>query len=100
MTQRTALLPEVEFDRPSETVGHNTVEAMRTGVFSAITGMVYTLTERYAEVAGSFPLVVVTGGDGPLLFKDDPRVDRLVPDLTLLGIALTWRTARQQQDDA
>ena len=48
--------------------------------------MVHELTEKYAEVAGAFPLVVATGGDAALLFKDDERVDRVVPDLVLAGI--------------
>jgi type III pantothenate kinase len=50
------------------------------------------LVEQYAEAAGVFPVVVATGGDAQLLFGDDLLVDRRVDELTLMGIALTFRT--------
>ncbi len=99
LTQRTAQLPEVEFAKPAEAVGHNTIEAMRSGVFYGLRGMVHELVERFAETAGNFPLVVATGGDGALLFKGDERVDRVVPDLTLRGIELSWRSAVEALKD-
>ncbi len=100
LNQRTAQLPDVEFDKPDEVIGHNTAQAMRSGVFHGLRGLVHELVEQIAEVAGTFPLVVVTGGDGALLFKDDERIDRVVPDLTLMGIALTWKAAAEQLKDA
>lgn len=84
-----AQLPEVEMEAPSEPIGHSTVEAIRSGIFYGVRGMVRELTEHYAEVAGSFPVVIATGGDADLLFKDFEMVDRIVPDLTLLGMRLT-----------
>lgn len=90
---RTAMLPELEFGRPEEPIGHNTAEAMKSGCFYGLRGMVHELVEQIAESVGAFPLVVATGGDGALLFKNDDRVDRVVPELTLMGIELTWRTA-------
>ncbi|MCC7145654.1 MAG: type III pantothenate kinase [Phycisphaeraceae bacterium] len=91
--QHTALLPEIDMARPLEPVGHNTAEAMRSAVFHGLRGMVRELVEQYAEAAGAYPLVVATGGDAELLFADFPLVERLVPDLTLLGLAVTLRTS-------
>ncbi len=99
LTQRTAQLPDVEFKKPEETIGHNTTEAMLVGTYHGLRGMVHELTETFAEHVGQFPLVVATGGDGDLLFRDDPRVDRVVPDLTLLGMFVTLRTALEQPAD-
>lgn len=96
---RTAHLPEVEFDRPREVIGHNTVDAMRCGVFYGLRGAVRELVDRYAEIAGSYPAVIVTGGDSNLLFRDDKLVDRIVPDLTLRGIAVTLRSAIEQRSE-
>ena len=87
----TDQLPDADFDKPAEVPGHNTIEAMRAGVYFGIRGMVHELTEKYAEVAGSFPMVVATGGDASVLFKEDERVDRVVPDLVLTGIHLAWK---------
>lgn len=40
-------------------------------------------------------MVVATGGDGNLLFRDWELIDRVVPDLTLRGIAVTLRRAME-----
>ena len=90
---RTAQLPEVEFSRPVEPIGHNTMEAMQAGVFYGLRGMVRELVEQYAEQVGQYPMVIATGGDGNLIFRDYELVDRVVPDLTLMGIAVTLRRA-------
>jgi type III pantothenate kinase len=87
MHSHTAQLPEVTLAKPQEQIGHNTVEAMRCGVFHGLRGMVRELVEQYAEMAGMYPMVIATGGDAELLFSDYPLVERIVPDLSLIGIA-------------
>ncbi len=99
LAQRAAQLPEVEFEAPSHPIGHNTVEAMLCGVFYGLRGLVRELAEVYAEHAGFYPMVVATGGNSPMLFQDYDLVERVVPDLTLLGIAATWRVALEKQAD-
>ena len=96
LNQRTAQLPEVELAKPAEAIGHSTIEAMKSGVFYGLRGVVHELVERFAESTGQYPLVVATGGDADLLFRDDELVDRVVPDLTLIGIAATLRIALEQ----
>ncbi|QDU71933.1 type III pantothenate kinase [Mucisphaera calidilacus] len=96
LTQRTALLPEVELSRPTETVGHSTVEAMLSGVYYGQRGAVRELVERFADAAGQYPLVVATGGDADLLFREWDLVDRIVPDLTLMGLEVTLRVALER----
>lgn len=100
LNQRTAQLPEVEFGKPVNVIGHNTIEAMKAGVFYGLRGMVRELVERFAEQVGQFPLVVATGGDAPLLFQDHDIVDRVVSDLTLSGLAVTLRVAMERADEA
>jgi type III pantothenate kinase len=95
----TAQLPQVQFAKPIEAIGHNTVEAMRTAVFHGIRGMVRELVEQYAEQVGSYPAVIATGGDAQTLFEDYELIERIVPELTLLGLALAYRTAREQRDE-
>ncbi len=89
--EHTGQLPEVTPAVPDEAIGHNTVQAMRTGMYHGLRGLVRELVEKYAETAGGFPMVVATGGDAELLFKDHDLIDRIVPDLTLLGIAASYR---------
>ena len=97
--QHTAQLPEVELARPVEAIGHNTQEAMRSAMFFGLRGMVRELVEQYAEVAGAYPMVIATGGDAEFLFKDYPLVERIVPDLALLGLAVTLQKATDEDDE-
>lgn len=94
----TALLPEVKFEAPQEAIGHNTAEAMKTAVFHGIRGMVRELVELFAEEIGAYPVVVATGGDAQELFEDYELIERIVPELTLLGMALTFQTALRGED--
>lgn len=96
--QRAAQLPEIELRKPEEVIGHNTAEAMLTGVFYGMRGMVRELVEQFATHAGQFPLVIATGGDAQVLFRDCDIVERVVPDLTLWGLAVTLRTAVEQAE--
>jgi type III pantothenate kinase len=99
LRQGTDQLPEVELRKPLEPIGHNTAEAMRSAVFHGIRGMVRELVERFAEGAGMFPLVVATGGDAEFLFGDDELIERLVPDLTLMGMAVTLESHLENMTD-
>lgn len=93
LRQQTAQLPAVRFEAPEEAVGHNTSQAMRSAVFHGLRGMVRELVEQYAEAAGAYPMVIATGGDAEALFADYPLIDRIVPDLTLRGVAITLEAA-------
>ena len=95
--QYTAALPELTFHAPdTDAFGRSTAQAMYHGVFHGIRGMVQRLVEQYAEAYGAFPMVVATGGDAQTLFGEEPLVDRIVPDLTLLGIEVAAKYALQE----
>jgi len=101
MHEHTAALPELEFRAPdAEPFGRNTTQAMLHGVYHGIRGMVQRLVEQYAEAYGAFPLVVATGGDAQVLFGNHELVDRIVPELTLLGIAAAARHALSDDEDS
>lgn len=94
----TTGLPEVSLVRPDEhPFGSNTQQAILNGVFFSARGLVRILLERYAEAYGGYPLVLATGGDSELIFGDDEIVDRVVPHLTLLGIAIACERALEEQ---
>jgi type III pantothenate kinase len=95
MHEHTAALPDLPFRPPeaNEAFGRNTAQAMYQGVFHGIRGMVQRLVEQYAERYGAFPMVIATGGDAQTLFENEPLIDRIVPELTLLGMAVAARHA-------
>lgn len=93
----TAALPEIPLpaqgDPPLGPFGKDTRQAMLLGVRAAAVGLVHRLVERYAEAHGAYPRVLATGGNARWLFEAipdgepaDPIVERIVPDLTLIGI--------------
>jgi type III pantothenate kinase len=75
-----------------EPFGKTTSQAMAIGAAAAVQGLVHILVDRYAEFYGAYPRVVATGGDAPLLFEQDPLVEVIVPDLTLIGMFAALRT--------
>ncbi|MGD9689340.1 MAG: type III pantothenate kinase [Phycisphaerales bacterium] len=91
--EQTAALPLVrsaEVKTLPAPPGKTTPDAMLAGCAAAIRGMVHHLVERYAELHGSYPRVIATGGDAPLILQDDDIVEHIVPDLTLMGLAAAW----------
>jgi len=100
LTQRTALLPDVDFKKPDELIGHNTTQAMLTGAFYGLRGIVRSVTEAIAVETGHYPVVVATGGDAQVIFRDDEFVNRVIPDLGLRGIAVTLRKHLEHEDSS
>jgi type III pantothenate kinase len=93
---QAALLPEVHYEAPDpqrNAWGSNTEQAMLHGVHDGLCGAIRQLAERYAEQIGTYPQVIATGGDAEVLLGEDPFVDRIVPHLTLLGMAVTCQAA-------
>ncbi len=92
--EHTDALPLVTFRVPTaDAWGKNTTEAILRGVYEGARGLVWRLVERYSEAYGAFPIVIATGGDAEALFGHDELVNRIVPDLTLQGMAVTVRHA-------
>jgi type III pantothenate kinase len=96
--ERAAQLPQVKLAKPLDAIGRNSIEAMRSGVYHCLRGLVRELAEHYAEHAGAYPVVIATGGDAELLFGDFDLIERIVPQLTLMGLAVTLRAAREQDE--
>ena len=97
----TAALPEITFEAPlQEAFGKNTAQAMLQGVFHGIRGMVWHLTEQYADRYGAYPLIIATGGDAEVLFADDELIERIVPELQFLGMVAAVRHALAPEADA
>jgi type III pantothenate kinase len=88
--EAAARLPLVSPAKPAEAIGQTTEQAMLSGVYYGIRGMVKELVEAYAEKLGAWPEVIATGGDAQLLFGDWELTHAVSPDLTLYGIALTF----------
>lgn len=89
LREGTAALPALEYATPDPArgaFGKDTAHAMLLGVTTAAQGLVRLAVENFAESYGAYPSVVATGGDAAALFDGDALVDRVVPELQLLGL--------------
>ncbi len=100
--EQTSALPKLEFapQNPERGVfGKDTAHAMQLGVAASVRGLARHLVDQYAEAYGAYPPVLATGGDAVALFDGEPIIDRLDPDLQLVGIARSCQLALDDADD-
>ena len=88
--EKTARLPRVNLAVPEDAWGKNTEQAILTGVYHGIRGMVKEIVETYATALGTWPEIIATGGDAQTLFGGWGLIHAVAPDLTLYGIALAY----------
>jgi type III pantothenate kinase len=88
--ERTAKLPRVNLEIPTEPFAKSTTTAIQSGVYHGIRGMLKEVVETYATELGTWPDIIATGGDAPKLFGDWELIHAIAPDLTLYGIALAY----------
>ena len=102
LSEFTDLLPLIDvadLREPPPPVGRSTVEAMRSGLFWFAVGAVRELAARMTAEHGAGadssawtePTMLITGGAGEAVAKLLGGRARLVPHLTLAGIALAAR---------
>jgi type III pantothenate kinase len=88
--EKTAQLPRLPFEQPDGAIGKNTQQAILSGVYHGVRGMVKELVEAYAVELGHWPDLIATGGDAKALFEGWELVHAVSPDLTLYGVALAY----------
>jgi type III pantothenate kinase len=89
--EHTAALPDVEPNRPDDTIGQDTADAIRGGIHYGTAGAVRHIVETFATHIGRWPPVVATGGDAPEIAEECGIFDNVVPDLCLMGIGLAHK---------
>ncbi|MCO1655206.1 type III pantothenate kinase [Pseudonocardia humida] len=93
LASRAAALRSVELVRPRSVIGRNTVECLQSGVLYGFAGQVDGLVGRIVAELGpkAGPVTVLgTGGLAPLMAGVSETIAEYVPDLTLLGLRLTY----------
>lgn len=93
LATRAAALRSVELVAPRSVIGKNTVECLQSGVLYGVAGQVDGLVGRIVGELGATadPVAVIgTGGLAPLMAGVSTTITEYVPDLTLLGLRLTF----------
>ena len=93
--QRAARLPRVDVRKPPSIVGQTTVTSMQAGLFFGYVSMVDGIVNRMrAELpSGDKAGCIATGGMADILAGETSSIQRVEPDLTLLGLKLIWERA-------
>lgn len=86
LSRAAAKLPRVAVARPEKVIGRSTVEAMQSGIFWGYVGLIDGLIARIEQEYGEPMTVVGTGGLARLFAKGSERLERIHPELTMLGL--------------
>ncbi|MBI5877378.1 MAG: type III pantothenate kinase [Chloroflexi bacterium] len=96
LASRAARLHRIELTFPPTAIGKSTDAAMRVGILYGYVGIVEGLTERIRRELGGNVRVIATGGLAGLIAAQTPVIERVDPDLTLLGLRLLWERNRNK----
>jgi type III pantothenate kinase len=96
LATRTAQLPRVELTRPKRVIGTNTVAAMQSGIIFGYVGLVEGMVARIRNELGEKAMVVATGGYAELIANETIVIDKVNPDLTLIGLRLIYEMNKEQ----
>lgn len=89
----TAQIPLVKLTEPDWVFGVDTRQAVVGGIVLGARGALRTFVESYASKLGSWPLVILTGGDAELICPNPGESDliqAIVCDLALRGAAMAY----------
>jgi len=87
---RTAMLPRIELTRPKQVIGRNTISAMQSGIIFGYIGLIEGMIQRIERELGSKAKVIATGGYAQFIAQSIPAIDKIDPDLSLMGLRLIY----------
>ena len=95
LTDRTALLPGLQLDRPKHAIGRNTIDCMRSGIMMGNAAMIDGMVERMEAELGYKTTVIATGGIARFVTPMCKTPIIYDKDLLVKGLAtLYWENKR------
>ncbi len=94
--KNAAKLPRIEFAKPENIIGKNTVSAMQSGLLFGYVGQVEGIVKRIKAQEKTSPMVVATGGMAGLIAEECELIDVVDPYLTLKGLQLIYLKNNQK----
>ncbi len=87
---RAAALPKVELVCPKQAIGTSTITAMQSGIVFGYVGLIEGVVARIQKELEEKAIVVATGGYAKLIAGETTVIDKINPDLTLIGLRLVY----------
>lgn len=95
LTERTALLPGLQLDRPRRVIGRNTIDCMRSGIMMGTACMLDGMIAAMEQEMGCTATVIATGGIAKFVVPLCKREMIYDKDLIVKGLALLYRENRK-----
>lgn len=86
----TAQLPRISLQPPPSPIGDTTITSLQSGILFGYAGLVDSLVTRIGAVLGPDTHVVATGGLAAVVAPNTETIERVIPDLTLIGLRLLY----------
>ncbi len=81
-----AQLPRIAVAPPATVIGKSTVPAMQSGIYWGYVGLIEGIVSRMKTELGTASTTVATGGLAPLFAHGTEAIDKVDPDLTIMGL--------------
>lgn len=91
LSEQAAALPHISIEPPAHILGHNTVDAMRSGVVYGNASMIDGMIQRLEAESAPVCAVVATGRSSPEVLKHCKREILYDADLLLRGLYLIYQ---------
>ncbi|MBX2861159.1 MAG: type III pantothenate kinase [Vampirovibrio sp.] len=93
--KKTALLPDLTFQRPDEVLGTSTISCMSSGIYYGYTGLIKEVMAQMRQQFEPKPLYIVATGGMAQVFQDElPSevniFDEIDPEWTLKGLSVLY----------
>ena len=95
LAERTARLPPIEIEAPSELIGRSTVAAIRSGIVYGFAGQVDAIVGRLRDELGDGLTAIATGGLAQTIVPFCDQIDETDDLLTLTGLRLIWEKNKE-----
>ena len=90
--KKTAKLPKIDLSEiPLQTIGKDTISALKTGLLYGFTGLTDYLIDKLSKEMGSSPKVIATGGMAKFIVSLSKKIEKIDPYLTLEGLYYLWK---------
>lgn len=88
---KASKLPRVEFIKPANVIGKNTVESIQSGIVHGYAALVDGVIDKISKYLVDRPRVIATGGLATLIADESERIEEVDDHLTLKGLVHLYK---------